>query len=393
MQTHLAEIDKLGLEPASVEDYLFKAMLLQGNEPSQALQLLNDGVNLSASGRMQAVAQLVRANIHTELAIDLGDQEKARQAVQNAAIASQLLGNDNALALTALVRANLTRAMLAQENDSPVEQKDALREAGRYVAILKTHPKGDSLAWPRVATFAYYSYAGQFDESLLRVADQLAQDNDWITAGIRLRNQYVAHLFGRDKLNDRSIERFKQIVDARIVSNAVSLPYLYLLATYANEKRTVEEYDREMSVFASGDYGIVGPMYISSVFYLMRDNVPSVESIYNSIKGESFAPARMRRDFYDALLEYNCGAILKSRLLEVAGDSRFNITEAHFFFGLKELCGGNRSAARSHFQECVEQRVWHWNEYCWSQAFLARMDQDQHWPRKLDADQPSISTP
>ncbi len=87
-----------------------------------------------------------------------------------------------------------------------------------------------------------------------------------------------------------------------------------------------------------------------------------------------------RGRWYNDLLKYNCGDIDKDQLLEAANGSRYNRCEAYFLIGLKELSQGHRDDAKAAFQQGKETRVWHWAEYSWSRAFLARMEADRNWP-------------
>ena len=88
----------------------------------------------------------------------------------------------------------------------------------------------------------------------------------------------------------------------------------------------------------------------------------------------------LRGGWYHDLLWYNCGDIGKDQLLEAANGSRYKQCEAYFFIGLKELGQGHRDDAKAAFQQGKETRVWHWVEYSWSRAFLARMEADPNWP-------------
>jgi lipoprotein NlpI len=67
-------------------------------------------------------------------------------------------------------------------------------------------------------------------------------------------------------------------------------------------------------------------------------------------------------------------------MLNAAGSSQWRLCEAHFYIGLTLLAEGDRAAARRHFEQAVDTRVFWFLEYEWSRAFLARMKQDAAWP-------------
>jgi lipoprotein NlpI len=88
-----------------------------------------------------------------------------------------------------------------------------------------------------------------------------------------------------------------------------------------------------------------------------------------------------RQEWYQRLLDYNCGDLTEGDLMKTAEGSRYNQSEAHFFIALTRLAERDRSGAREHFRASVTNRVFHYLDYDWSKAFLARMEGDPNWPR------------
>lgn len=107
-----------------------------------------------------------------------------------------------------------------------------------------------------------------------------------------------------------------------------------------------------------------------------------VEAINMCRKAREWATPALpwRREWYRLLLDYNCGDLNEAELLKAAGASRYNQCEAHFFIGMTKLAENARSAAREHFQASVTTEVFTYFDYDWSGAFLARMENDPHWP-------------
>jgi lipoprotein NlpI len=87
-----------------------------------------------------------------------------------------------------------------------------------------------------------------------------------------------------------------------------------------------------------------------------------------------------QQEWYQRLLDYNCGDLTEGELMKVAGGSRYNQCEAHFHVAFTKLAEGDRSGAREHFRASVTNRVFHYFDYDWSRAFLARMERDANWP-------------
>ncbi len=144
----------------------------------------------------------------------------------------------------------------------------------------------------------------------------------------------------------------------------------------------LREYRRQLQLSVDYEIGLVAPMYFTNVYYLLGEPVAQSEEAFRRLKQIGLRPVHVRSEWYHKLLSYNCGDIDDGKLLEAAGPSRFNQCEAYFFYGLKELSQGHRAAAEVAFRECVKTRIWHWGDYSWSRAFLARMA-DPNWPKRM----------
>src|SRR5262249_27011061 len=85
-----------------------------------------------------------------------------------------------------------------------------------------------------------------------------------------------------------------------------------------------------------------------------------------------------RDRWYHDLLAFHCGLIDDEALLRKAGENRFNLCEAHFYIGLRRWGEGKRSEAKACFRRVMATGVFLYEEYIWSRAFLACID-DPAW--------------
>jgi lipoprotein NlpI len=87
-------------------------------------------------------------------------------------------------------------------------------------------------------------------------------------------------------------------------------------------------------------------------------------------------PTRGR--WYHDVLDFHAGSISAEELLKKAGESRSMQSDAYFYIGLARLGEGNREEAKACFRRCMNSGMFSDVEYCWSRAFLARID-DPEW--------------
>jgi hypothetical protein len=85
-----------------------------------------------------------------------------------------------------------------------------------------------------------------------------------------------------------------------------------------------------------------------------------------------------RDRWYHDLLAFHAGLINTEELLKKAGESRFNQCEAYCYIGLRKLAETKRAEAKACFIRSIGTGVYFYNEYIWSRAFLARID-DPDW--------------
>ena len=88
-------------------------------------------------------------------------------------------------------------------------------------------------------------------------------------------------------------------------------------------------------------------------------------------------PANRGRWYHD-MLAFHAGSISAEELLKKAGESRSRECDAYFYLGLAKLGEGNRKEAKAYFRRTMNTGMFSDVEYCWSRAFLARID-DPEW--------------
>jgi tetratricopeptide (TPR) repeat protein len=88
--------------------------------------------------------------------------------------------------------------------------------------------------------------------------------------------------------------------------------------------------------------------------------------------------AGFRDGWYGELLKFNAGQMGEAELVRKAGGSRYNQCEAYFSMGLHKLADRKRAEAKECFTKSVESGVFSYDEYRFSRAFLACID-DPNW--------------
>jgi serine/threonine protein kinase/tetratricopeptide (TPR) repeat protein len=85
----------------------------------------------------------------------------------------------------------------------------------------------------------------------------------------------------------------------------------------------------------------------------------------------------------DVILPYYVGKSNEQTLLERSKNSRYpirNLHMAHWILALEHLGRNELTEAREHFQSCIDQRLFCWQEYALSHAFLVRLNDLKSWP-------------
>ncbi len=120
---------------------------------------------------------------------------------------------------------------------------------------------------------------------------------------------------------------------------------------------------------------------------LLGDNEGAFEESRTFQDRPSVVP-KFRSQFYRELLTYNCGLVSDQEVLEAAGHSNWDRSEAYFFIALHHLANGDRDAARKHFESCLARRCYGTQAWDWSAVALARLRSNSAWPEWIRAKNP-----
>jgi hypothetical protein len=87
-----------------------------------------------------------------------------------------------------------------------------------------------------------------------------------------------------------------------------------------------------------------------------------------------------RGGWYSDIANSCAGDLTVEQLEEIAGNSYYSKCEGHFFIGMKLLAGGDRLGAEKRFRKSIDTPFEDQLDYCFSQAFLDRLERDPTWP-------------
>jgi tetratricopeptide (TPR) repeat protein len=344
--------------PKTPEDFLFLGEAQAVIDSRKGLETLD---RAPARVRQSPVGRLTRAIIQTWYAQETGRTEDADRAltdidrvglpdnpllmnmqVQALLAAGNAAGPDRAARDAYWKRAGAVAAQLARFPDLPTAIQG--RSLYYYVtgdddALLETVRQGKRRV-ERSGAFADYEWEvlyrrKKFDEALAALEAAPGPD----AVGERLHRAVVLLTLGRVAEAERLM--LDALDTARRVPSVGAVPgYFYLL----------------------GPGGRTDPRQAADDF----------------LNQSPLLVPDWRGGWYRHLLRYNAGRIDAAELLANAGASRSNQCEGYFYIGLHRLHEGKRAEAKACFAKSVGTGVFAYDEYMWSHAFLACID-DPAW--------------
>lgn len=354
-----------GLEPSTPEDYLFLGQFEALNDPQRGLKWLDEAVDRRPNS---PVIRLARGQALTLHAMDTADPEDAAKAVDDAGFARRALP-DNAAALSASLQSQLVKARVCRRHGRTKEGDEALVLAARENQALEAVPGAS--AGTLLCRCTYLEYAGQIDACL-----ELA-------SRARARGE-AADLLCAVLLAERG--DYAGALDVVRPNSPASTQAWYLtgrgfvLAIQPDAPARVRAgYDRAARLPRSDTMVDLYPQTILRL--LGPDHKEEATRICCEINKRRSHWPPAKRAWYLKLLDYNCGSCSAEELLHAAKHSLLSQCEGHFFIATTCLADGDRRGARKHFEAAVETDVFGFNEYTWSRLLLARMKQDETWPR------------
>ena len=119
-------------------------------------------------------------------------------------------------------------------------------------------------------------------------------------------------------------------------------------------------------------------LYCQTVLRLLGRKQQAVEACLKLLARPSGFP--VRGEWYQHVLDYSCERLSADELLRAAVASRGNQGEAHFFIAMTLLSESDRLGAMEHFHKAMANPMFCTFYQVWSQAFLARLQNDPTWP-------------
>lgn len=354
----LEELDTL--TPESAEDYLFRGLAESYLDPERGRRSLDEAIRR----RKLPAAFVVRAEVRMNQAADSGDLHDADAAVADARLACQMLP-DNPAALLASLNSHLVAAGLYEDAGLADECDALMAQAERDSQALAPFSHLPSVAHDR----AMYLVDAEQEQAAFELLQQAAARTD----SARVAYGYALLLYRRG-----DFEEGLAVLDRRPRrSNNEDLLRVLMLMELPEGR------DRALAVARA-----LGDQYPDGLAALFRPILLCIlgeksEAIAASrdFRAEPDRLPRLRRAFYEKILAFNCEEIGADELVAAAGRSKWDQCEAEFFTGVHALAVGNRTEAARHFHAAVATRCSGFLAFDWSQAFLIRLEVDEHWPK------------
>jgi predicted negative regulator of RcsB-dependent stress response len=352
------------LEPRTAEDFLFLGHFEAMIDPQRGLTFLNEAVRL----RNSPVMWLARAEARSYLAMDTGDPEDAAEAVKDAIVAKQLIP-DNAAVLAVNLFAQHVEARVCRVN-APQQAHEAMVQASQDSKALEVAPL--SVVWRRVM---FHDYAGEKQKCLELASAARAEGNhsaDHLCAVVLAeQNDYVAALDVLREDSPNGTTAWYLTMRGFVLALQPDAPDR-VRAAY-DQAALLPRSDMMMDLYPQTILRLLGPKHKEEALQVCRAI---------SERRSHWPPTK--KAWYMRLLDYNSGFCSAHELLNEAKGSRWSECEAHFFIAMTCLADGDHRGAREHFEAVVNTDVFSFNEHLWSRMFLARMKQDEAWPRWID---------
>jgi hypothetical protein len=354
----LGEADQLSRR--APEDYLFLGLAEAASDPERGLATLDQAVRL----RDTALGRLLRAQARTARARDTTDLADVQLGLEDALVARSLLP-DNPLALGAYVTAQVMAAFALRKAGLPKEHDQALDRAAEVLPTLEGIPENFDAVWARAR---YHAMRGD-EGSVLHVCRQASS---WC------KYPYFTKLYAAKLYQHGEAEQALSLLERRGAVDDSNCTFLRacILAEREGATRARQLHD-ELEGRQQGPYG---PLYFQTILRLLGDKPAAVRA---SRRFREKAPRlAWRNGWYNDLIDYNSetGIRTAEQLLARAGNSQFNLCEAHFFIGITCVADGDQKGAREHFRASTATPYWEMDDHFLSSALLAQLEKDPKWP-------------
>jgi len=357
----LTEVERM--TPVTADDHLMKGLAEAYLDPQRGLKSLDAAVQL----RNWPIARMIRAEVRSRLAQDRDDIAQIRQAQEEADLAAQLLP-DNSAALLVALGTHRDAAGLFSAAGLVNEQQTALQQAELAARKLERFTHLPLVVSSRAL---FLQVIGREQESLATL-QAARQTNDPIIA------YDLALALAR---HGRPVEALTVLEDAqRLTGNAAWLR-VWLLWEHPDRH---DQADAALREIAAREATGLELLFRPCLRLLLGDSDEAFAES-RTFQDRPSAVPKFRSQFYRELLTYNCGLATEQALLDAAGQSNWDRSEAHFFIALHHLADGNRDAARQHFESCLARRCYGTQAWDWSAVALARLKAKPTWPEWIRA--------
>jgi hypothetical protein len=313
--------------------------------------------------RQSPVARLGRGVVQTWAALMTGRAEDAEQALDDL---RKVDLPDNPLPLCYRVMAQMLAASAYAPGDPRREQ--AWSQAARDVERLARH-RDNRIA---VEERCWYHFVRGKDDALLETARQARRD--------RVEDTFVTELEASVLYGRKNFDEALRVMQSATFAEDQSTPVVFRGVVLAAMPGRKDEAAKTIVDAVRGCRGGALLSYLPAYLQLLGPEYGAkARMMYLEIRERSAHLIPTYRDrWYHDLLAFQCGAMDEEALLKKAGANRFNQCEAHFYIGLRRLADGKRSEAKACFRRVLDTGVFLYEEYIWSRAFLACID-DPAW--------------
>jgi tetratricopeptide (TPR) repeat protein len=352
----LDQVDRLPLR--TPEDYLFKGLAECGPDPAHGLTTLDQAICL----RDSALGRLIRAEARTSKAADTTALADVQLALEDALVARSLLP-DNPVALGVYLQAQVTGAFALRKAGRHQEHDQALERAAEVLPALDRIPENVQVVWSR---FFYHAMRGD-EGAILQVHRQASS---WCQHPAFLKG-YAAILYQHGQS-----EQALSVLERAGTDDDYTILRACILAEREGPTRARQLHDE----LEGRQLGPIGPLYFQTILRLLGDK-PAAVHASRRIR-ERTPRVAWRNGWYNDLIDYNSGTGIRTaeQLLGRAGNSQYNLCEAHFFIGMNCLADGDRKGARDHFRASTATPYWGMSDHVFSSVLLARLEKDPAWP-------------
>jgi tetratricopeptide (TPR) repeat protein len=365
------EMDEL--TPSTPEDFLFKGYAVAQLEPERGLWTIQQAFDRRP---MMGIAFLLRAEVRALVAQDKDNLDEAKEAVQDARSARELL-RDNPMAIWVSLEAHLAKAGVHEHLDDLKQRQAELDLAGEDAEALKRFTKPPEIL-PEAVVFrwTYFREVGKEEEVLEELRE--ASKN---TEHVNVTSCCALAQYRRGQRSD--LKEALGVLERRERAGTYTdrlLPFVLAEYDYAPNKHDWRARARKASeAFAATAQDMAAVMDTQTVLCLLGQKEDAVKASKALLK----QPGRfytLRREPIQRCVRYNAGELSEDELIQGAKGSQWDQCLAHYNIAMTKLAEGDRKGAKEHFNEAIKTRAWGWGEYDLSWVFRDRLKKEPNWP-------------